>query len=304
VFGFQGESFTVDNADMVASSAMPGQIHIEKTTATIEWEDDNDTTHSLATPDPVNSPIQFTLRLDSIPTQGKRGALFEVMVPVRLKGEKKVASIYLRLSPLIISSFTFTTKAKSSDLVKTTFDSAVTCLDFQLKKTIAVLAPTYVQTPVTPVRPLSGKVLDALRELSRALSMRIYIRDESITASQLSLIRDAILQRTLDPLSGPDYDVSRMFGGTGAEPVNLSLSPPSYDAAVALPGQRWRQKRQQSADMDKATATGVDHNGQYRKAASRSRECRAYGRVENREHPPAKAGCTLGGQTLKLGEQV
>ncbi|EXK77749.1 hypothetical protein FOQG_17548 [Fusarium oxysporum f. sp. raphani 54005] len=214
-------------------------IRIQNTTAVIEWDVD-DTTRSLATPDPINSTIQFTLRLDAPTTKGQRGALFEVMVPVRFKDRGKHASIYLRLSPLFISSFAFTIKTEPSDDIKTTFSNAVTCLDLTLEKPIAFLAPRYVQMPVTAARLRSGAVLDALRELSRARRMRIYVSEEVITAAQLTLIQDAISQRTLEPLSGPDTDISRMFGGLGGKPVHLSLPEtvpalPTYDDAAALP---------------------------------------------------------------------
>jgi hypothetical protein len=162
------------------------------------------------------------------------------MVPVRFKEKGKHPSIYLRLSPLFVSSFAFTIKTEPSDDIKTTFSNAVTCLDFTLEEHIAFLAPSYVQMPVTAARLRSGTVLDALRELSRALRIRIYVSEEVITVAQLTLIQDAISQRTLEPLFGPDIDVSRMFDGLGGKPVHLSLPQtvpalPTYDDATALP---------------------------------------------------------------------
>ncbi|KAM0361962.1 hypothetical protein ACHAO7_011853 [Fusarium culmorum] len=251
---------------MASSSAMPNQIRIENTTAAIEWEV-GDTTHSLATPDPTNKTIHFKLRLDSTPNQGQRRALLEVKVPVRFKDKGPEASIYLRLNPLFITSFTFTTKTEPSDPIKTTFNSAIICLDFQLEKTIDVLAPTFVKMPVTAVRGRSGVVLDALRELSCSHSMRIYIRDDSITASHLSLLKDAISQRTLQPLSGPDYDIRRMFSGAGAQVVDLSYSPPppSYDDAAAppLPAAPLYERKRPRQDSD------GDRNGSSQQMSTR-----------------------------------
>jgi hypothetical protein len=232
-------------------------IRIQNTTAVIEWDVDG-TTRSLATPDPDNSTIRFTLRLDAPTTKGQRGALFEVMVPVRFKEKGKHPLIYLRLSPLFVSSFAFTIKTEPSDDIKTTFSNAVTCLDFTLKEHIAFLAPRYVQMPVTAARHRSGIVLDKLRELSRALRMRIYVSEEVITAAQLTLIQDAISQRTLKPLFGPDIDVSRMFDGLGGRSVRLSLPQtvpalPTYDDATALPppaNPLERKRRRSDSDND------------------------------------------------------
>jgi hypothetical protein len=231
-----GESCSLRKANVVIAMS---SIRIQNTTVVIEWDVDN-TTRSLATPDPINSTIQFTLRLDAPTTKGQCGALFEVMVPVRFKDKGKHASIYLRLSPLFISFFDFTIKAEPSDDIKTTFSNAVTCLDLTLEKHIAFLAPRYVQMPVTAARPRSGAVLDALRELSCAPRMRIYVSEEVITTAQLTLIQDAVSQRTLEPLSGPDTDISRMFDGLGGKSVHLSLPQtvpalPTYDDAAALP---------------------------------------------------------------------
>jgi hypothetical protein len=88
--------------------------------------------------------------------------------------------------------------------------------------------------------------------------MRIYISEEVITAAQLTLIQDAISQRTLKPLFGPDIDVLRTFDGLGGKSVRLSLPQtvpalPTYDDATALPppaNPPERKRRRSDSDND------------------------------------------------------
>lgn len=209
-------------------------VDLNQTTAVIEWQS-GDSTRYLATPDPNNSNIQFTLQLDATEHHGKCGALFEVVVPIKFKDQGKAAAIYVRISPLIINSFDFRTKTDPPDSIKAKFDSATTCLDFRLDKTAAMLVPSYVQEPITALRPRSGKVLDALRELSHVTSLRIYIQDALLSSDQLRSISDGVTQRILEPFSGSNYDISRMFSGEGAKHVALDKpAPPSYDKAASL----------------------------------------------------------------------
>ncbi|CAG7559458.1 unnamed protein product [Fusarium equiseti] len=209
----------------------PSCIDLEQTTAALEWQWDG-SARSLAIPDPSNTAIRFTIRLD---TETSNRAVFELMIPIKFKDQGSASAIYLRISPLFISSFDFSTQTDPSDALKKTFNCSTTCLDFQLDKPIAVLVPNYVNEPVTAARVRSGKILDSLRELSQVTALRIYIRDALLSLDQLVSIRDCISQRKLEPFSGPDYDISRMYSGGGAKATVLAPPvPPSYEKAASL----------------------------------------------------------------------
>ncbi|KAF4953812.1 hypothetical protein FSARC_12311 [Fusarium sarcochroum] len=218
----------------------PSCINLEQTTAAIEWQW-NGATRTLVIPDPTNSTIRFTARLDI--TQHR--ALFEIVIPIRFKDKGTASAIYLRMSPLFINSFDFSTKTEPPETLKTTFDSVTTSLDLQLTKTVAVLVPIYVKEPVSAARPRSGKVLDSLCELSRVTALRVYIRDSLLSDDQLRSIRDEVHQRNLEPFSGPDYDISRMFAGNGAKATVLApVAPPSYEKSTSLqPAPSYERKR-------------------------------------------------------------
>ncbi|KAJ4123013.1 hypothetical protein NW768_010005 [Fusarium equiseti] len=209
----------------------PSCIDLEQTTAALEWEWDG-SARSLAIPDPSNTAIRFTIRLD---TETGNHAVFEVMIPIKFKDQGSASAIYLRISPLFISSFDFSTQTDPSDALKKMFNCSATCLNFQLDKPIAVLVPNYVKEPVTAARVRSGKILDSLRELSQVTALRIYIRDALLSFDQLTSIRDCISQRKLEPFSGPDYDISRMYSGGGAKATVLAPPvPPSYEKAASI----------------------------------------------------------------------
>ncbi|KAJ4003659.1 hypothetical protein NW752_011082 [Fusarium irregulare] len=206
-------------------------VDLEQTTAALEWQWEG-SARFLAVPDPSNTAIRFTIRLD---TETGNRAVFEVMVPIKFKDQGSASAIYLRISPLFISSFDFSTQTNPSDALKKTFNCSTTCLNFQLDKPIAVLVPKYVTEPVTAARVRSGKILDSLRELSQVKALRIYIRDALLSLDQLVFIRDCISQRKLEPFSGPDYDISRMYSGGGAKATALAPPvPPSYEKAASL----------------------------------------------------------------------
>ncbi|KAF4417150.1 hypothetical protein FACUT_12408 [Fusarium acutatum] len=206
-------------------------VDIEQTPAVVEWEWEG-ATRSLATPDPDNVPIRFTIHIDS--THDKHRAHFEIIVPVKFKDKPSSAAVFLRISPLFITCFRFSTNIHALDSTKKQrFDSAA-CLEFELSNSIAVLVPSYVKEPVSASRPRSGKILDSLYELSQVNVLRIYIQDSLLSLDQLISISDTVTKGQLEPFSGPDYDISRMFSGSGAKAAKLGPpKPPSYEKATS-----------------------------------------------------------------------
>ncbi|TXC00657.1 hypothetical protein FocTR4_00008174 [Fusarium oxysporum f. sp. cubense] len=211
--------------------ATPLCIDIDQTAAIVEWEWEG-ATRCLATPDPDNVPIRFTIHIDS--THDQHRAHFEIIIPVKFKDKPSSAAVLLRISPLFITCFRFSTNIDPSDSIKKQrFDSAA-CLEFELGNTVAVLVPSYVKEPISASRPRSGKILDSLYELSRVTTLRIYIQDSLLSLDQLSSISDRVTKGQLEPFSGPEYDISRMFSGSGAKATKLAPpKPPSYEKATS-----------------------------------------------------------------------
>ncbi|KAF5661180.1 hypothetical protein FCIRC_11923 [Fusarium circinatum] len=203
-------------------------IAIHETTAVVEWQWEG-VTRNLATADPDHDAIRFTLRLDR---ESQSGAHFEISIPFRFKDKPAGAGVRLRINPFFIKSFSYSDVPNPPDAVKPIFDTT-TSLDFTLDNRITVLIPSDVQEPVVAARARSGKVLDLIYELSCITFLRIYIQQSLLSPDELKTVSEAVEQRQIRPSSDPDYDVSRMFSGSGAKVTTIPPpQPPSYKKAT------------------------------------------------------------------------
>jgi hypothetical protein len=203
-------------------------VAINETTAVVEWQWEG-ATRNLATADPDHDAIRFTLRLDP---ESQYGAHFEISIPFRFKDKPAGAGVCLRINPFFIKSFAYSDVPTPPDAVKQIFD-ATTYLDFTLDNRITILIPTDVEEPVVAARARSGKVLDLIHELSCITSLRIYIQQSLLSPDELKSISEAVEQRQIKPSSDPDYDISRMFSGSGAKVTTIPPpKPPSYKKAT------------------------------------------------------------------------
>lgn len=203
-------------------------VAINETTAVVEWQWEG-ATRNLATADPDHDAIRFTLRLDP---ESHYGAHFEISIPFRFKDKPAGAGVCLRINPFFIKSFAYSDVPTPPDAVKQIFD-ATTYLDFTLDNRITILIPSDVEEPVVAARARSGKVLDLIHELSCITSLRIYIQQSLLSPDELKSISEAVEQRQIKPSSDPDYDISRMFSGSGAKVTTIPPpKPPSYKKAT------------------------------------------------------------------------
>ncbi|ENH62939.1 hypothetical protein FOC1_g10006405 [Fusarium oxysporum f. sp. cubense race 1] len=203
-------------------------VAINETTAVVEWQWEG-ATRNLATADPDHDAIRFTLRLDP---ESQYGAHFEISIPFRFKDKPAGAGVCLRINPFFIKSFAYSDVPTPPDAVKQIFD-ATTYLDFTLDNTITILIPSDVEEPVVAARARSGKVLDLIHELSCITSLRIYIQQSLLSPDELKSISEAVEQCQIKPSSDPDYDISRMFSGSGAKVTTIPPpKPPSYKKAT------------------------------------------------------------------------
>jgi hypothetical protein len=208
-------------------------IDLEQVTAVVEWQWEG-VTRLLSAPDPENVAIRFTLQLEPTERDSQHRAHFEVVIPIRFKDKPAGAAVYLRINPASITSFGFTTPTDAPDVVNQLFDT-ITCLDFQLNDAITLIVPSGVKEPITASRARSGRILDSLSELTQVTALRVYIQNSQLSTGDLQAISNRIEQRQLEPFSGPDYDISRMFSGEGGKVTTLApLKPPSYEKATSL----------------------------------------------------------------------
>ncbi|KAM0414537.1 hypothetical protein ACHAPT_013622 [Fusarium lateritium] len=235
-------------------------IDLDRTTAVVEWQW-NGVTCSLATPDPSNASVQFTIRLDSTRLRTMY-ALFEIVIPIKLKDAPGSTAIYLRICPSSIASFEFCSSTAVSEAIKKRFDSVALCLDFRLKKNPAVLIPSSIREPVAVSRGRSGRVLDAIYQLSRVTALSIHIKDAILSHDDLKSISNGVNQSRFKPFANPDYDISRMYGGKGAKITTLAEpQPPPYTEDASPPPSnvpaRDRKRARQSTDDEQESISQI-----------------------------------------------
>ncbi|PNP83707.1 hypothetical protein FNYG_02924 [Fusarium nygamai] len=199
------------------------------TPAVVAWRW-NDTTRFLIGPDPQIRDITITTRFDSQET------LFDINIPIRLKGIKTGTFLIVRVLPPSIASFDFIEAPSLPDEVRDKFHSSTLLLDFRLNQNPKLIVSIEAEEPLAPLRTQSGTVLDALRELANVTLFSVYIRNSATSKAHLQKIRQAISEGL--SLFIQD-DLTTMFRGTGGKVVTLpsltQLPPPCYDETEPPP---------------------------------------------------------------------
>lgn len=206
------------------------------TRAVIEWQSDDEadrTTRILARPDPKVSSITLTARFDS------KGSLFDIHVPLKLKGLDSTSDITLRACASSIISFDLVKNSPVSSEVEQEFKSPALGLRFQLSRHLDIIAPTRALEPIRPGgRARSGVVLDAIREFSRATIFSVYIEARN-APPKLQSVSDAISQGLFKTSCSSRFQLASMYAGLGAKIVQLgaddTLAPPSYEETEPPP---------------------------------------------------------------------
>ncbi|CEI66198.1 hypothetical protein FVEN_g4404 [Fusarium venenatum] len=226
------------------------------TKAVIQWQSDT-TTHILAKPDPQVSSVTLNFRFD------KTCAFFELSVPVKIKGLDTTTAVTLRACASSIVSLVVVKNPTVLIKIQQEFESAALCLNVTLNHHLNVLVPTPALEPLSPARKHSGVVLDAIRDLSNATVLSIYVEARAAPPS-LQSISDAASDGRLKSFRSLRYNLASMYGGLGAKLVHLlaqtALPPPAYDEAGSPPPpppidcshtkKRPRQDSQSSRDSD------------------------------------------------------
>ncbi|RKK85926.1 hypothetical protein BFJ71_g14016 [Fusarium oxysporum] len=199
------------------------------TPAVVTWRWINET-RFLVGPDPQIRDITITTRFDSQET------LFDLNIPIRLKGIKTGTFLIVRVLPSSISSFDFIEAPSVPDEVRDKFHSSTLLLDFRLNQRPKLLVSVEADEPLSPQRTQSGAVLDALRELANVTVFSVYIANSATSKAQLQQIRHAISDGLFLFIQD---DLTTMFRGTGGKVVTLpsstQLPPPAYDETEPPP---------------------------------------------------------------------
>jgi hypothetical protein len=245
------------------------------TKAVIQWQSDT-TTHILAKPDPQVSSVTLNFRFD------KTCAFFELSIPVKIKGLDTTTAVTLRACASSIVSLDVVKNPTVLVKIQQEFESAALCLNITLNHHLTVLVPTPALEPLSPARKHSGVVLDAIRDLSNATVLSIYIEARAAPSS-LQSISDAASEGLLKSSRSLRYNLASMYGGLGAKLVDLSaqtaLPPPAYHETEPPPppppidcGHTKKRPRQDSQSRDSDIALIWDELRALKESRGRDKE--------------------------------
>ncbi|WZH50378.1 hypothetical protein QYS62_011622 [Fusarium acuminatum] len=207
---------------------LPLNVH-HTTKAVVRWWKD-DTMQFLTKPDPKSSAITFNTRFN------EKAAFFELAVPVKLKGLDNVTDAMVRVCASSIVSLEIVKNPTVPTAIEEAFKSTALRLDFALKCLPTIIVHTAAVEPLSPSKKYSGVVLDAIRDLSKATVLSVYIEARD-APPKLQHISDAAGQG-LFKSSSTRYHIASLYGGIGGkliEPSGDTIAPPSYDETTSCP---------------------------------------------------------------------
>ena len=108
-------------------------------------------------------------------------------------------------------------------------------LDFTLNSPPSIIAQVGIPEPLCPARKLSGAVVDAIRDLSKATTFSICIEARD-APPQLQNVSDAVSHGKFESFRSTQYDIASLYGGLGGKVITPSEpAPPTYDEAASSP---------------------------------------------------------------------
>ncbi|KAM0199349.1 hypothetical protein ACHAQI_012038 [Fusarium lateritium] len=163
-------------------------------------------------------------------------AFCELGVPTKLKGLDIVTNVILRVCASSILSLQVIKNPSIPPAIVEEFESTALSLDLTLKCPPALIVHTGAVEPLAAARKQSGVVLDAIRNLSKATALSIFIEARK-APTNLQDISDAASQGLFKSCS-TRFHITSMYGGIGGKLIDTSTettSPPSYDEAATCP---------------------------------------------------------------------
>ncbi|KAF5265616.1 hypothetical protein FOXYS1_3566 [Fusarium oxysporum] len=216
---------------MSSSTCLPIEMSLDlrhTTKAVVRWREDG-AMQFLTKPDPRSNAITFKTRFNG------EAAYFELGVPVKLKGLDIVTNAMVRVCASSIVSLEVIKDPIVPPAIGEAFKSTALSLDFTLKCSPTIIVHADAVEPLSPSKKSSGVVLDAIRDLSKATTLSIYIEARD-APSKLQDISDAASQGLFKSCS-TRYHIASMYGGIGGKIIDLAETapPPSYEETASSP---------------------------------------------------------------------
>lgn len=159
---------------------------------------------------------------------GKTSDLFQLHVPIQLKGLRTKTNLLVPIYPDSIVSLESETCASAPNIVLDKLKCSSVSLRFHLQRTVSIIVPASATVPVLPRRSQSGHVLDVLHSLVQVTCFTVFVPDTKFSKTTLQRIQKALDSARPKPSV---HDLASLYNGTGGKIVQLHRpddSPPSY----------------------------------------------------------------------------
>ncbi|KAK6860839.1 hypothetical protein PG995_004475 [Apiospora arundinis] len=207
----------------------------------LQWSDDS----FLTTPDPSDARIVFESQTASIENSpDATGVFLQLSIPVKLKGIFAHAPVHIHIHPSQIQSPTYSSE-NIPETVQTKMPGRLARFSMKLREPIHLIIPSNTPSPLRARSRASGLVLDALRSLSRATELSIYMEDQETTRAHLQLLCGLLAAEEDASLPPPRYD--ELGPGPPMPPISESKDQST---------KRRRQRRSNSSTSSDVLALG------------------------------------------------
>jgi hypothetical protein len=222
------------------SSSTPNDAASQSLTThcVLEWDEtspNGEERHYLTAPDPSNAKIIFKSDISATSNDGATGSAVGVFIrlhiPVKLKNVPARTPIHIHIRPSRVQSCTFAIAVDAPEAVRAVSQCQLASLSMKLSGPVQIVIPHTMASSSRPAKTrASGRVLDAIRSLSRATQLVMYIPANLAPRTHLQRLSALLTGGGLQELP-PYTELFKLFGGSGGriwdvEPLYPTTSPP------------------------------------------------------------------------------
>ncbi|KAH6844641.1 hypothetical protein B0I37DRAFT_377945 [Chaetomium sp. MPI-CAGE-AT-0009] len=204
----------------------------------LEWDEtspNGEERQYLTAPDPSDAKIIFKSDISARSNDGATGSAVGVFmrlhIPVRLKNVPARTHIQIHIRPSHVQSCTFAVGVDAPEAVREMSQCQLASLSMKLSGPVQVVVPGAMPSLPRPGRSrASGQVLDAIRSLSRATQLVMYMPANLAPRTHLQRLSALLTGGGAQEL--PSYtELFKLFGRTGGriwdvEPLYPTKPPP------------------------------------------------------------------------------
>ncbi|KAK4101888.1 hypothetical protein N658DRAFT_515624 [Parathielavia hyrcaniae] len=215
----------------------------------LEWDEtspNGQERHFLTAPDPSDAKIIFKSDISATSSNGDGdaigsavGVFMRLHIPVKLKQVPARTPIHIHIRPSHVQSCSFAVAVDAPEAIRAVSQGQLASLSMKLGGPVQVVVPHNMAYSSRPAKSrASGRVLDAIRSLSRATQLVMYMPANLAPRTHLHRLSALLTGGGGGGVSvqelPPYIELFKLFGGSGGriwdvEPSYSAASPPDDD---------------------------------------------------------------------------